>query len=53
MPGVEQDKLPDTVRVIVKHVTCIKWPKEHGAQKVFWLMLRKAIMDGAQEDDII
>ena len=52
MPGVEQDKLPGTIRMITKFVTCLKWPRDERAQKVFWLMLRKAIMDGAQDDII-
>ena len=52
MPGVEPDKLPGTIRMIIKFVTCLKWPRDERAQKVFWLMLRKAIMDGAQDDII-
>ena len=52
MPGVEQDKLPGTIRMITKFVTCLKWPRDERAQKVFWLMLQKAIMDGAQDDII-
>ena len=50
MPGVEQDKLPGMIRMITKFVTCLKWPTDKKSQKVFWLMLQKAIMDGVQDE---
>ena len=51
MPGVEKDKLPGTIRMMTKFVTCLKWPREEKAQKVFWLLLQKAIMDGVQDKE--
>ena len=45
MPNVQQRQLPGTLRLITKTVTCIKWSPDPNAQKVFWLMLYKGLVD--------
>ena len=46
MPDIIYDKLPDRFRFILNHVTCIKWPRDPAAQQVFWIMLKRALLDG-------
>ena len=46
MPDIIQNQLSDRLRFILNHVTCIKWPRDTAAQKVFWVMLHKALLDG-------
>ena len=45
MPNVQQRQLPGTLHLITKTVTCIKWSPDPNAQKVFWLMLYKGLVD--------
>ena len=45
MPNVKLDDLPGTLQMITKTVTCLKWNPDPKAQKVFWLMLHKGLVD--------
>ena len=46
MPNISQNMLSDTAKMITRTVTCLQWPRDRRAKKLFWLMLQKAIMDG-------
>ncbi len=52
MNGVDQKKLNGTIRLITKTVHCLQWPgTDEAAQKLFWLQLKKAILEGADDRD--
>ena len=51
MPDIIHNQLPDRFRFILNHVTCIKWPRDPAAQKVFWIMLQRALLDGEEIKD--
>ena len=55
MSGVDQKKLHDqTIKMITKTVHCLQWPGEdEAAQKLFWLQLNKAILDGANDEEYL
>ena len=46
MPDIIHNQLSDRFRIILNHVTCIKWPRDQAAQQVFWIMLQRALLDG-------
>ena len=46
MPDIIHNQLSDRFRIILNHVTCIKWPRDPAAQQVFWIMLQRALLDG-------
>ena len=49
MPNVKQEKLPNTIRMITKTVTCLKWCPDPKVQDVFWLKLQTGLIDGENE----
>ena len=51
MPDIIHNQLPDRFRFILNHVTCIKWPRDPGAQQVFWIILHRALLDGQQNEN--
>ena len=51
MPGVEHKTLPASIRMITKTVTCLQWPLDIRAQKVFWLQLQRAILEGSPGEE--
>ncbi len=49
MPNITIENLPPTLRMIIKTVTCLSWPRDPRAQKVFWLKLREGLQEGAPD----
>lgn len=45
MPNIIQGQLPETLRMITKTVTCLKWPLDPRAQRVFWLKLQEGLVE--------
>ena len=50
MPDIIHNQLPDRFRFILNHVTCIKCPRDPAAQRVFWIMLQRALLDGEEQN---
>ena len=46
---VDKRHLPDNVRMITRTVTCLRWPDDVTALKVFYLMLHRALTDGRRD----
>ncbi len=49
MPDVQIETLPATLRMIVRNVTCLRWPRDPRAQKVFWLLLQNGLQEGSAD----
>ena len=49
MPNIRQDELPETMQRIIQTVTCLKWPLDPTAQKVFWLKLQEGLEEGQSD----
>ncbi len=53
MDDVKKMKLSGTLKLIINTVHCLHWPgfknKHKPAQKLFWLQLKKAILQGADD----
>ena len=48
---VSERHLPPRINMLRHQVTCIKWPCDLAAQKVFWLQIKRALLEN--EDKIV
>ena len=49
MPDIDIKTLPLRFKMIINNITCIGWPLEEAAEKVFWLQLERALKDGLDD----
>ena len=43
MPNVTPDQLSETLRMIVRTVTCLKWCPDPKVERIFWLKLQEGL----------
>ena len=51
MPNIKAEHLTPALKMITKTVTCLKWPLDPDAQKVFWLKLQEGLQKGTDDKD--
>ena len=46
MPEIKLSErhLPPRINMLRHKVTCIKWPRDPAAEKVFWLQVQRALL---------